>query len=70
MSSPDVAERPSERPSDQLVQLANHHQVATEFWDWRGRRTDANADTLVTVLASLGVAAATPDEVSAALQVT
>jgi len=49
------------------VELANHHQVATEFWDWRGRRTVISRDTLIAVLASLGVPAATPDEVSVAL---
>lgn len=64
MRSPDAVEPPSEPPSDELVQLANHHQVATEFWDWRGRRTVISRGTLVAVLASLGVPAATPDEVS------
>lgn len=67
MSSPDVAATPPEPPSEDLVKLANHYGVATEFWDWRGRRVDASRATLVAVLASLGVAAESSTEIAASL---
>ncbi len=51
-----------------LAQLAAAHGVATEFWDWRGQHTRVSSSTVTAVLAALGVAAGTEDEVRAALQ--
>lgn len=61
---------PFEAPSPELARLAEAHQVATEFWDWRGRRVQASRGTLVAVLGALGVPASTGDEVDAALAET
>jgi 4-alpha-glucanotransferase len=52
---------------DELIRLAGHHGVATWYEDWRGRRTAVSPDTLVAVLAALGVDATTPAAVRAEL---
>ena len=54
-------------PWPDLYQLANAHGVATEFWDWQGRHTVVSAETIVTVLAALGVDASTPEKTGVAL---
>ncbi|HET8602092.1 MAG TPA: 4-alpha-glucanotransferase [Segeticoccus sp.] len=53
--------------SPQLVELAHAHGVATEYWDWHGRYVTVGEETVVAVLAALGVSAGTPLEVEAAL---
>jgi 4-alpha-glucanotransferase len=54
-------------PWPELYELANAHGVATEFWDWRGQHTVVSAETIVTVLAALGVDASTPEATGVAL---
>lgn len=46
-------------PSPTLVDLAAAHGVATDYWDWQGRHVQVSAETIGTVLAALGVEAAT-----------
>ena len=55
-------------PSAELLQLAAAHGVATDFWDWQGQHIDVPRATVVSVLAALGVAAETDDDVDAALR--
>ncbi|HET7303131.1 MAG TPA: 4-alpha-glucanotransferase [Segeticoccus sp.] len=55
-------------PAPELVELAQLHGVATEYWDWRGRHVVVGTDTIVAVLTALGVTARTPAEVEAALR--
>jgi 4-alpha-glucanotransferase len=50
-----------------LGELARRYGVATEYEDWTGRHVDVPETTLVSVLAALGVPAATEDERAAAL---
>ncbi|URN05935.1 4-alpha-glucanotransferase [Actinomadura madurae] len=52
---------------DELIRLAGRHGVATRYEDWRGRDTAVAPDTLVAVLAALGVDASTPAAVRAEL---
>ncbi len=54
-------------PSPELAHLAGVHGVATDFWDWQGRHTVVPRDSIVAVLAALGVAADTQESVHAAL---
>jgi 4-alpha-glucanotransferase len=51
-----------------LAELAAAHGVATDFWDWQGNHAAASPDTIVAVLAALGVDASTPEAVDAALE--
>ena len=50
-----------------LVELARRFGIATEYEDWTGRRVLVAEDTLVAVLAALGVAAGTEGERNDAL---
>ncbi|MGO0575035.1 4-alpha-glucanotransferase [Ornithinimicrobium panacihumi] len=50
-----------------LSELAAAHGVATEFWDWQGRHTQVPAETVLSVLAALGVAAGSEEEIEASL---
>jgi 4-alpha-glucanotransferase len=50
-----------------LVELAAAYGVATEYWDWRGQHVRVSGDTLVAVLAALGVDASTERAAEAAL---
>ena len=50
-----------------LVALASAYGVATEFWDQAGAHQEVSEDTVVAVLAALGVDATTPEGVAAAL---
>ncbi|MHA3021351.1 4-alpha-glucanotransferase [Mycobacterium sp. BMJ-28] len=52
----------------ELADLAERYKVSTEFLDWTGRRLPVPEQTLVSVLAALGVPAATDDERRAALR--
>ncbi|MEI2716223.1 MAG: 4-alpha-glucanotransferase [Candidatus Nanopelagicales bacterium] len=51
---------------DALARLADRYGVATEYWDQQGNHRQVSPDTVVAVLAALGVSAATPVEVDAA----
>ncbi|MFA1542781.1 4-alpha-glucanotransferase [Actinomadura monticuli] len=53
---------------DELIRLAGRHGVATRYTDWRGRETAVSPDTLVAVLAALGVDASTPAAAAAELE--
>jgi len=50
-----------------LRELAAAHQVATDFWDWQGNHVETSRDTLVGVLAALGVSAETEEDARASL---
>ncbi len=63
MAGPDLPER-----DGALEELAAAYGIATEFWDWRGRHTLVAPQTLVAVLAALGVEATSPAAVAGALQ--
>ncbi|WP_067461336.1 4-alpha-glucanotransferase [Actinomadura macra] len=45
---------------DELITLAERHGVATRYTDWRGQEVGVKRDTLVAVLAALGVDASSP----------
>ncbi|MFD0687709.1 4-alpha-glucanotransferase [Actinomadura fibrosa] len=47
---------------DELIRLAERYQVATHYTDWRGKEAKVSRDTLVAVLAALGVDADSPPE--------
>jgi len=44
-----------------LRELAEAYAIATEYWDWQGRHVAVSAETVVGVLAGLGVDAATSE---------
>ncbi|AXH95922.1 4-alpha-glucanotransferase [Ornithinimicrobium avium] len=50
-----------------LTELAHAHGVATQFWDWQGRHTEVSTQTVVAVLAALGVDVADEEGVERAL---
>lgn len=52
---------------EELRRLARAHHVAAGYKDWLGRETPVPAETLVAVLAALGVDASTPSAVRAEL---
>lgn len=51
---------------DALAGLAARYGVATEYWDQQGNHRAVSSETVIAVLAVLGVAAATPEQVAAA----
>ncbi|MDQ7993895.1 MAG: 4-alpha-glucanotransferase [Propionicimonas sp.] len=51
-----------------LYELAAAFGIATEFWDWKGRHTTIDDDTMVSILASMDVDAADPERAAAALE--
>ena len=51
-----------------LVDLANSHGVATEFWDWQGNHSRVPEESVVAVLGALGVDASSPEAVDRALR--
>ncbi len=51
-----------------LYELADAFGIATEFWDWKGRRTEIEDDTMIAVLASMDVDASDPERAEAALK--
>lgn len=69
MAETQDAERSAEPAplTDTLRALAAAHQVATDFWDWQGHHVETSRDTVVAVLAALGVSAATEDAARASL---
>ncbi|QKE83934.1 4-alpha-glucanotransferase [Arthrobacter sp. NEB 688] len=54
-------------PSPRLVELAQAHGVATEYWDWRGQHVVVSTASIVAVLTALGVACDDDAAVEAAL---
>jgi 4-alpha-glucanotransferase len=48
-------------------ELAAAHGVATDYWDWQGRHVLVALDTMVSVLAALGVDASTAETARASL---
>jgi hypothetical protein len=50
-----------------LQALAEAYGIATDYWDWQGRRVEVAQETVVAVLAALEVDAATPEAAAAAL---
>ena len=50
-----------------LTELADAYGVATEFWDWQGRRVEVSVETVLAVLTALGVEVAGEDDVERAL---
>jgi len=50
-----------------LRRLADAYGIATEFWDWQGRHILVSTETIRSVLAALGVDAATSSAAEAAL---
>ncbi len=64
-NEPAVAATP---PSGPLAELARVLGVATEYWDWQGAHVVVSAETIVAVLAALGVQADTPQAVERGLR--
>ena len=50
-----------------LKTLADLLGIATEFWDWKGRHTIVSDDTIIKVMAAMGVQAATDEQVEHAI---
>lgn len=59
---PDVSTWP------ELVDLAGRHGVSTEYWDWQGRHVPLTVESVVQVLAALGVDASSEEAVTTALR--
>ncbi|SDB88957.1 4-alpha-glucanotransferase [Raineyella antarctica] len=55
-------------PSPSLQQLASDYGIATGYYNTSGQYIDASAETLVAVLASMGVEAGTPGAADAAIR--
>ena len=53
---------------EQLTRLAGHNGVAVEYWDQGGSHHEVAPETVIAVLAGLGVAATTDAEVAASLR--
>ena len=51
-----------------LDRLAELFGISTEFWDWKGRRIGVADETVIKVLAALGVDASTPQAAAEAAQ--
>ncbi|MFC7405171.1 4-alpha-glucanotransferase [Georgenia alba] len=66
MSTPPTAGDATLPP--ELCRLADIHGVATEFWDWSGRRREVSVATIRAVLSALGVPADDDEEVAAGLE--
>ncbi|MFK5689761.1 4-alpha-glucanotransferase [Ornithinimicrobium sp. LYQ92] len=54
--------------SPRLADLAEAYGIATEFWDWHGARTTVPDDTVVAVLAALGVDVSGADYIARELE--
>jgi 4-alpha-glucanotransferase len=52
----------------ELTELAHAYGVATDFYDWRGNHVGVRHETVVAVLAALGVPALTEESVTASLR--
>ena len=51
-----------------LYELASEFGIATEFWDWKGRRAEVSDETVIGVLAAMGVDASDPQRAEQALR--
>lgn len=51
-----------------LYELAAAFGIATEFWDWKGRHTTIDDDTMIGILASMDVDASDPERAAAAME--
>ena len=58
---------PSASPPPRLVDLAQAHGVATEYWDWQGRHVTVSAAAIRAVLTALGVDAEGDEAVERAI---
>ena len=58
---------PSASPPPRLVDLANAHGVATEYWDWLGQHVEVSAASIRAILGALGVDAEGEDAVERAI---
>ena len=58
---------PADAPGPELIELAQAHGVATEYWDWQGRHTVVPPSTIKSVLAALDVDASSPPAVTRSL---
>ncbi|BDZ57400.1 hypothetical protein GCM10025872_10570 [Barrientosiimonas endolithica] len=54
-------------PSSTLQDLAHAHDIATEYWDWKGNHVKVSDDTLRSVLAALDVPAEGDEQVAQAM---
>ncbi|QPL06138.1 MULTISPECIES: 4-alpha-glucanotransferase [Actinomyces] len=54
--------------SERLIQLAQANGVLVDYWDYHGRPASPSRETLVAVLAALGVPASTEEEIEQSLQ--
>ncbi len=50
-----------------LAELADRYGISTEFWDWKGRHTEVDDETVVAVLQAMDVDASTPELARAAV---
>jgi len=51
-----------------LTELAGLYGISTEFWDWKGRHTQIDDDTVIAVLKAFEVDASTPENAEAAVE--
>ena len=51
-----------------LRRLADHYGIVPDFWSFSGQRLNVRRSTVVSVLASLGVDASTPERIDVALE--
>jgi len=51
-----------------LAELAAEFGIATEFWDWKGRRTEISDETVIAVLAAMEIDAGTSEAAEAAVR--
>ncbi len=54
-------------PSRALAELARAYGVATEYWDWRNRHAMVSAETIIAVLAAMGVKVASDEDAAEAV---
>jgi 4-alpha-glucanotransferase len=59
--------RPVAELDPALVELAAAYNIALEYWDWQDRHVAVSAETIIAVLAGLGIDASTPDAAEQAL---
>ncbi len=50
-----------------LRDLAGLYQISTEFWDWKGHRTEVDDASVIAVLSAFDVDASTPEKARAAV---
>lgn len=60
----------TESQRHQLHQLAQHHNIATEFWNWQNQHEEIADSTLQACLSALGVACGTGEDIAESLAET